>query len=93
MRNARLSGTFNASGGTGNDIAAAVADENEFQNWINGHEARAYYGTQGKKTTDSFDLRLGPGEYILAFSNRFSALSDKYVFLDVTLAYSRLETY
>jgi hypothetical protein len=93
MRDARVSGSFNVSGGSGNDIAAVVADENEFINWINGHQAKAYYGTRGNLTTDRFDVRLGPGNYVLAFSNRFSALSDKYVFLDVDLNYSRLETY
>jgi hypothetical protein len=93
MSEARISGSFNASGGLGNDIGAAIADENEFLNYINGHEARVLYGTKGQKTTDRFDVRLRPGTYILVFSNRFSALTDKQVFLDVDLNYSRRETY
>ena len=93
MRDARISGSFNVGGGSGNDIEAVLAGENEFPNWINGHEARVYYGTGGKKTTDRFSVRLGPGDYILAFSNKFSVLSDKQVFLNVDLNYSRLETY
>jgi hypothetical protein len=52
-----------------------------------------FYGTQGRKTTDSFDVRLGPGTYYFALSNRFSAFSDKYVFLNVDLNYSKMETY
>jgi hypothetical protein len=79
MRNARLSGRFNASGGFGNDVAAVVATEDEYTNWINGHAARVYYSTQGKKITDSFDVSLVPGTYYFAISNRFSAFSNKYV--------------
>ena len=93
MREARISGSFNASGGSGNDVEAAIAAESEYTNWINGHQARVFYGTQGRKTTDSFDVRLGPGTYYFAVSNRFSALSDKYVFLNVNLNYSKMETY
>jgi hypothetical protein len=93
MREARVTGSFNASGGSGNDIEVVIAGENEYTNWINGHEARVFYGTHGKKTTDSFDVRLAPGEYYLAFSNKFSTFTDKYVFLEVDLKYSRAETY
>jgi hypothetical protein len=93
MRDAHVSGNFNASGGTGNDILAVIATEEEFTNWANGHEARAFYSTQGKKTTDTFDVRLGPGTYCLGFSNTFSALHSKDVFLEVDLSYQRMETY
>lgn len=93
MRDARITGSFNASGGSGNDIAAVIASESEFTNWINGHGARAFYSSEGKKTTDGFDVRLGPGTYIFAMSNQFSALSDKYVFVEAKVNYNRLETY
>jgi hypothetical protein len=93
MQSPHLTGTFNVSGGSGNDIDAVVADENEFSNWINGHQAKVYYGTDGKKTTDTFDVRLSPGTYILAFSNKFGLLQNKYVALQVDLKYSRMETY
>jgi len=93
MRDAHVTGSFNASGGSGNDIEAVIAGESEYTNWINGHAARVLYGTHGKKTTDSFDVRLPPGEYYLVFSNKFSTLSDKYVFTEVDLKYSRAETY
>lgn len=93
MRGAHITGHFNASGGSGNDIEAVIAGENEFSNWINGHEANVFWSSGGKKTTDSFDVRLGPGTYILAFNNRFSGLTDKQVFLRVDLNYTRMETY
>lgn len=93
MRDAHVTGRFNAAGGSGNDVAAVIAKEDEFTNWINGHEARVFYSTQGKKTTDTFDVRLGPGTYYLAFSNKFSAFTDKDVFLEVDLNFQRIQTY
>jgi hypothetical protein len=93
MRNAHVSGNFNASGGSGNDIEVVIASEAEFTNWINGHQARVFYSTQGRKTTDTFDVRLGPGTYYLAFNNRFSAFTPKDVFLEVDLNSQRMETY
>jgi hypothetical protein len=93
MLQAHVSGHFNASGGSGNDIAAVIATEDEFANWINGHAAHAFYSTQGKTTTDTFDVRLAPGTYVLAFSNTFSAVSSKDVFLEVFLNYQQMETH
>ena len=93
MRSAHVAGRFNASGGIGNDIEAVVTTEDEFTNWINGHQARVFYTTQGRKTTDTFDVQLGPGTYYLAFNNRFSAFSSKEVFLEVDLNYQHVETH
>lgn len=88
-----VTGNFNASGGTGNDIMAVVADETNYTNWINGHQAKVFWGTPGKQTTGNFEVKLAPGTYYLAFSNRFSALTAKQVFLEVDLNYSKAETY
>lgn len=77
MKNFRIVGQLNASGRTGNDIQVVLADEDEFQNWINGHEAHVFYSTE-KITTGKLDAgALGPGRYVLAFSNRFSTFTDK----------------
>ena len=92
MRDAHVTGQFNASGGNGNDIEALLATEDEFTNWINGHQARVNYGT-GRKTADTFDVRLAPGRYCLAFNNRFSLLTAKEVFLEVNLRSNRTETF
>jgi hypothetical protein len=93
MRDAHISGNFTAAGGSGNDVAAVVATQSEFTNWINGHQAHVFYGSEGRKTTDTFDVRLGPGLYCFAISNTFALLSDKYVVLDVNLIYQKMETY
>jgi hypothetical protein len=92
MRAARVSGSFNASGGIGNDVAVVIATEPEFANWINGHQANVFYAT-GRKTTGSFDVQLAPGRYCFAINNTFSLISQKYVFLDVNLDYQRIEMY
>jgi hypothetical protein len=93
MQDAHLTGSFTATGGSGNDIAVALANEDEFDNWINGHQAQVYYSTPGKETTGQFDVPLAPGTYVLGFNNRFALLSNKYVNVQVDLKYSRLETY
>jgi hypothetical protein len=87
MRDAHVVGSFHASGGSGNDIQAVIAEEDEFENWINGHEAHVLYST-GRTTNGKIDVPItGAGTYHLAFSNSFSVLSDKDVFADVELRY------
>jgi hypothetical protein len=60
---------------------------------FNGHQARAYWNTPGRETTGSFEVRLPPGTYHLAFSNKFSLLADKEIFLNADLNYKKAETY
>jgi hypothetical protein len=91
MRQAHVVGTFEALGGSGNDIAAVIAKPDEFQNWINGPEAKVYYSTHDRETTGTFDVQVGPGSYVLGFSNRFSALSAKEVTVAATLKYNRVK--
>src|ERR1017187_8906584 len=88
-----VTGSFNASGGRGNDIQAVIADEENYTNWINGHQARAFWSTQGQQTTGNIEARLKPGLYYLGFSNKFSAFANKQVFLEVDLNYRKAETY
>ena len=93
MSEPEITGTFNASGGGGNDIQAVIADDTNYMNWINGHQAQVFWGTPGKQTTGSIQARLRPGMYYLVFSNKFSTFADKQVFLDVDLKYKKAETY
>lgn len=84
-RNYRVTGHYSAIGGGGNDIAAVIATEDEFQNWINGHQARIFYASPGKVTNGDIDVKgLPPGRYILAFSNTFSLLANKAVFAEIS---------
>ncbi len=90
MQDVRVVGSFRASGGSGNDIQIVLAEESEFENWINGHQAQALYST-GKTTTGKIDVQITqPGTYILAFSNTFSTMTDKDVFAEVELRYKTL---
>lgn len=90
VRNYHVVGHYSAMGGGGNDIQAVIASEDEFQNWINGHQARAFYSTPGRVTTGAIDVVLPPGRYVLAFNNRFSVFTPKAVFAEITAAYERL---
>jgi hypothetical protein len=93
MTAATVTGSFNASGGSGNDITAVIADESNYTNWINGHQAKVFWGTEGKQTTGNFEVKLAPGMYYLVFNNKFSGFTDKQVFLEVDLNYQKAETY
>jgi hypothetical protein len=86
-----LKGSFEASGGSGNDIVAAIADETNYVNWANGHSADVLWQTEGQQTVGSFQVALKPGTYYLGVSNRFSPISDKEVTLDVSLNYQHEE--
>jgi hypothetical protein len=89
VRNFRLTGHFAALGGGGSDIEAAVATEEEFQNWIHGHPARTAYSSPGKVTTGSIDVTLPPGTYILTFNNQFSVFTGKSVWAEVKATYEK----
>ena len=87
MQDAHVVGSFHASGGSGNDIQAVIAEESEFENWRNGHQARVLYSTD-KVTNGKFDVPIAEaGTYYLGFSNAFSLLTDKDVFAEVELRY------
>jgi hypothetical protein len=81
-------GSFRASGGSGNDIAAVLAAENEFENWINGHQATVLFATD-KVTAGQLNVPITQsGTYILAFNNRFSLSTPKTVAANIELRYS-----
>lgn len=89
MEGARLSGKFEALGGNGNDIQVCVATSDEFRNWINGNQAKVFYGR--KATVDTFDIALPPGTYTLGFSNKHAILFSRDVTANVTLHYTTKE--
>jgi hypothetical protein len=84
-----LRGRFTASGGSGNDVVAAVGDEMNVTNCVNGHEATLVWETPGQMTTGSFAVKLRPGTYNFVISNKFSVITDKKVTADVTLFYGQ----
>jgi hypothetical protein len=77
--NAHVSGTFSATGGSGNDIIVYVSDS---------------YGTtlynSGQVSNGSFNVNLTPGSnYSLVFDNTFSTVSSKTVTAQATLNYNQ----
>ena len=82
----RLHVTFNAAGGSGNDIIVVVLPVSEYPNWANRHTTQLCYTTPGKQTTGKFEVTnffKGVGTYVLIFDNRFSPLSAKYLEVQV----------
>jgi hypothetical protein len=60
-------------------------DADSFENWKNGHQARALYQSQ-KTTVGSISVPINqPGVYYLAFNNQFSLISNKAVTANVLL--------
>jgi len=87
MRNPVVSGSFRANGGQGNDIDVFLADEDSFENLMNGHKAPMLYNSH-KETVGKLNVPIKrSGTYYLCFNNHFSLLATKQVFADVTLTY------
>ncbi len=91
MRHPKLVGRFEASGGSANDIRTVLCSEEDFLNFKNGHQARAFYDS-GKVTVGAISASLPEGDetYVLAFDNRFSLFSAKTIGGEVTLHYETL---
>jgi len=84
-----VSGTFTASGGSGNDIRIYVLDNTSFVNWKNGHSVSTYYNS-GQMTTGSISATLpSDGTYYLVYDNTFSVFSQKNVNTRATLSYTK----
>jgi hypothetical protein len=79
-------GSFEVAGGSGNDIQVVVGPRSEVLNWLNGHGGNISYASD-KLTSGNLNVALtDPGDYLLAFSNRFSVVSAKSVSANVQLA-------
>jgi len=77
--NAHISGTFSATGGSGNDIIVYVSDS----------YGNALYNS-GQVTTGNFNVNLTAGSnYSLVFDNTFSTVSSKTVTAQATLNYNQ----
>lgn len=87
-KNVKIKGSFYAAGGSGNDIICYIFNKNDYINWVNGHKA-TYIWKSEKITAGTIDLNLEDkaGDYIIAFDNTFSILSDKKVVYDIELYY------
>lgn len=93
MQDVVLSGSFTASGGSGNDIEVFVLSQADFTNWQNGHSYSALYSS-GRVTTAGFNVSLPTpsvgqtSDYHVVYSNTFSWISTKQVNTTVNLNWS-----
>lgn len=87
MSDAKLDGSFTASGGSGNDIIVMVMDATNYANWENNHTYSCCYNS-GQITTGQISAYIGtPGTYYVIYSNMFSVFSTKQVTTRVDLHY------
>ena len=85
MRNPRIVGVFQATGGTGNDIEALIMDDASFPKWTNGHNVTGIYYS-GKLSASSINITISnPGIYHLIFDNSFSLITPKEITAKVDL--------
>jgi len=88
MLNPVVIGSFGVSGWPGNEIAFVLAAESEFENWIQGREARVLFATD-KVTTGQLNVPITEsGTYVLAFNNRFLLSTPKTVSAEIEFRYS-----
>jgi predicted nucleic acid-binding Zn ribbon protein len=88
-RDIHVKGNFQASGGTGNDVRVILMTKNDFTNFTNGHEAHSVYDS-GKLTVSNIDVLLPSTtqNYVLAFDNTFSLVTDKEIKANIDLIYT-----
>ncbi len=77
-RDSKVTGTFQASGGAGNDIHVYIFDEAAYTHWKGGGEAKVWYNS-GRQAFGEVDISLPAGNYYIIFSNTFSVLTAKVV--------------
>lgn len=87
---AYVGGTFEAEGGSGNDIYVYLTASDGLTNLLNHHEFRSWFSTSGPQTAGAMNVGpLGPGVYYLVFDNEFSAVSNKVVTSDIELVLNK----
>jgi hypothetical protein len=85
--NISVSGTFTASGGSGNDIKVYIFDSTNFGNYKNGKDFTDIYQS-GQVTSASITANpLSSGTYYLVLDNKFSTTAEKTVNIQATYTY------
>ena len=73
-----IKGRFKATGGSHNDIQMLIMDSDEFENFKNNNQFKAFYDS-GKVTVGKFDVTLAPGTYVIVYNNKWSLITPKVV--------------
>lgn len=78
-----VAGNYQASGGSGNDIQVLIGPRDQVLNALNGHGGTVNFDS-GKLTSGTIKLQLETaGDYLIAFNNTFSPVSEKIVAANV----------
>lgn len=85
LPNMKLTGSFQALGGKGNDIEVLVMDQNAYALWQRGNPVFTYYSS-GKVSSGEINIDLPIGVYYIVFSNLFSTVSSKTVQASISLS-------
>ena len=83
-----VTGWFRASGGAVSDIALVLATEHEFENLIQGREARVLFAIDGVSNGEFHVSIAQSGTYILALNNRFSIFMPRIFTANIDLLFS-----
>jgi hypothetical protein len=87
----KVSGSFDASGGRGNDIRVLLMTKDDFINYTNKHPSKAIYDSDKISVSDlNVNLPSKTENYVLAFDNTYSVVSDKKISANINLAYKGL---
>ena len=81
---ARVFGRFRAEGGGGNDIEVYIFDEDQFENYKNGHRTPTYYNS-GRITVARINVNLPENNYVLVFNNKYSVLTNKAITANIEI--------
>ena len=84
-QDSRIVGTFQARGGSKNDIQCLLIRSDDLINLMNGHKVQTYYGET--TTYGKIDRQIPTGEYALVFSNSMAFVSDKGVGANIWVEY------
>jgi hypothetical protein len=87
--NCHISGHIEVTDGGSKDVEVVVMRGDDFQNYVNGHDAKQYFQVQ-RTSAVMLDVNTGQaGPLVLAISNAFSVLSEKKVRLTALQAVCR----
>jgi hypothetical protein len=87
--NCHISGHIEVTDGGSKDVEVVIMRGDDFQNYINGHDAKQYFQVQ-RTSALTLDVNTGQaGPLVLAISNAFSVLSEKKIRLTAMRAVCR----
>lgn len=85
VRNGRIAGSAQASGGTTGDIRVLIFTEDQYLTWTKGQRARVLYDSGRRRSVVLSVPVTSPGTYYVVFDNSFAIVAAKTVSADIRL--------